>query len=122
MRKKYPELGSEIDTYIGNLNRIPKTVNTEVKVIGGMKRYASGTAYAPGGVALVGERGPELVDLPRGSRVFTASQTRSMARPGTLNAGTTTSQPTGIIINVLSADPEAVVEAIKRHEARNGTA
>ena len=69
MRKKYPELGSEIDTYIGNLNRIPKTVNTEVKVIGGMKRYASGTAYAPGGVALVGERGPELVDLPRGSRV-----------------------------------------------------
>ena len=45
-----------------------------------------------------------------------------MARPGTLNAGITASQPTGIIINVLSADPEAVVEAIKRHEARNGIA
>jgi len=32
--------------------------------------YASGTDYAPGGVALVGERGPELVNLPRGSQVI----------------------------------------------------
>lgn len=33
-------------------------------------RYASGTNFHPGGLAVVGERGPELVDLPRGSRVF----------------------------------------------------
>ena len=32
--------------------------------------YASGTDFAPGGLALVGERGPEIVELPRGSRVF----------------------------------------------------
>lgn len=32
--------------------------------------YASGTMYAPGGYALVGERGPEIVDLPRGSKVY----------------------------------------------------
>lgn len=32
--------------------------------------YASGTDYAWGGLSLVGERGPELVDLPRGSRVI----------------------------------------------------
>ena len=32
--------------------------------------YASGTNYAPGGYALVGERGPEIVDLPRGSKVY----------------------------------------------------
>lgn len=31
--------------------------------------FAAGTNYAPGGVALVGENGPELVDLPRGSKV-----------------------------------------------------
>lgn len=31
--------------------------------------FASGTNFAPGGLAVVGERGPELVDLPRGSRV-----------------------------------------------------
>ena len=32
--------------------------------------FASGTNFAPGGLAVVGERGPELVDLPRGSRVL----------------------------------------------------
>lgn len=32
--------------------------------------FAYGTNYAPGGLALVGERGPELVNLPRGSQVF----------------------------------------------------
>lgn len=31
--------------------------------------YAKGTNFAPGGMALVGERGPELVNLPRGSQV-----------------------------------------------------
>ena len=33
------------------------------------KAFALGTNYAPGGLALVGERGPELVNLPRGSTV-----------------------------------------------------
>jgi len=31
--------------------------------------FASGTNYAPGGLSLVGERGPEVVNLPRGSKV-----------------------------------------------------
>ncbi len=34
-----------------------------------MPAFAGGTSFAPGGIALVGERGPELVNLPRGSRV-----------------------------------------------------
>jgi hypothetical protein len=37
--------------------------------------FAAGTAAAPGGMAIVGERGPELVNLPQGARVYTASQT-----------------------------------------------
>ena len=32
--------------------------------------FAQGTAFAPGGLALVGEMGPELVNLPRGSQVI----------------------------------------------------
>lgn len=31
--------------------------------------YATGTNYHPGGMAMVGERGPELLSLPRGSKV-----------------------------------------------------
>lgn len=33
-------------------------------------RFALGTNHAPGGLALVGERGPELINLPRGSQVI----------------------------------------------------
>jgi phage-related tail protein len=32
--------------------------------------FASGTDFAPGGLSLVGEHGPELVNLPRGSQVI----------------------------------------------------
>jgi phage-related minor tail protein len=40
--------------------------------------YAKGTNYAGGGLSVVGEYGPEILDLPRGSKVKTASETRSM--------------------------------------------
>lgn len=33
-------------------------------------KFAGGTSFAPGGMALVGERGPELINLPRGSQVI----------------------------------------------------
>lgn len=41
-------------------------------------RYASGTNSARGGMALVGERGPELVSLPRGSKVYRNDETQKM--------------------------------------------
>ena len=40
----------------GNINKTPG--------------FAMGTNFAPGGMAIVGERGPELVNLPRGSQVI----------------------------------------------------
>jgi hypothetical protein len=36
----------------------------------GLPTFATGTDFAPGGLALVGERGPEIVNLPRGSQVI----------------------------------------------------
>lgn len=39
--------------------------------------YANGTNFAPGGLAMVGERGPELVNLPRGSQVIPNHELRS---------------------------------------------
>jgi hypothetical protein len=39
--------------------------------------FAQGTNYAPGGLALVGERGPELVNLPRGSQVISNRDLRA---------------------------------------------
>lgn len=36
----------------------------------GFKKNAAGTPFSPGGWTLVGENGPEIVNLPRGSEVF----------------------------------------------------
>jgi tape measure domain-containing protein len=47
-----------------------------------LPRFARGTNFAPGGLALVGEEGPELVNLPRGSQVKTAAQTRQALSGG----------------------------------------
>jgi hypothetical protein len=37
---------------------------------GGIMTYAGGTNFHPGGLAIVGDRGPEVVNLPRGSQVY----------------------------------------------------
>lgn len=50
--------------------------------LGRIPTLASGTPSFSGGQVLVGERGPELVDLPEGSRVHTATQTANMLGKG----------------------------------------
>jgi hypothetical protein len=40
--------------------------------------YSGGTDFSQGGLSLVGERGPEIVNLPRGSQVFSNSQSRGL--------------------------------------------
>lgn len=44
--------------------------------------FANGTVNAPGGMAWVGERGPELVNLPRGSQVIPAHRAQNMGGGG----------------------------------------
>lgn len=51
--------------------------------------FADGTDYAPGGMAIVGEEGPELINLPRGSKVFPADATRSMLNGSRIRSGQT---------------------------------
>lgn len=70
----------------GNINSVAKTVAGAAAKITNrasgtdffMPRYASGTNSARGGMALVGERGPELVSLPRGSKVYRNDETQKM--------------------------------------------
>jgi hypothetical protein len=42
--------------------------------------FAKGTPSAPGGIALVGEEGPELVNLPKGAAVYPSHTTRALLR------------------------------------------
>jgi len=61
-----------------NVNVKTNYSSTGGGMTGGVPRYASGTDFHPGGMAIVGERGAELVNLPRGSSVKTASETKDM--------------------------------------------
>lgn len=49
----------------GALKGLPGNIESKIH----LPRFAKGTDFAPGGLAVVGERGPELVNLPRGSQV-----------------------------------------------------
>ena len=45
-----------------------------------LKHYASGTDYHPGGLAMINEEGPEILDLPRGTRVIPHKQSMQLLR------------------------------------------
>lgn len=69
--------GQEMNQFAKNMAEM--TSNASASVSGaGRRGYAVGTRYHIGGPALVGEEGPEVVDLPRGSRVHTAQETKRM--------------------------------------------
>lgn len=55
--------------------------NVKAKVTGGADRNATGTQYYTGGRTWVGEDGPELVDLPKGSKVYPHGKSQNMAQP-----------------------------------------
>lgn len=66
--------------------------------------FAVGTNYAPGGWAMVGEQGPELMYVPRGAQIKTASETRNVLSSNSsaaVQADSTTRQPI-IIQSVLN--------------------
>jgi len=74
----------------------------------GVTPFASGVRNFAGGLALVGERGPELIGLPRGSNVYSNSESRSM--------GTTVNiyfQP-GSIVGAQGQSVEQLAEAVIR--------
>lgn len=43
--------------------------------------FANGTNYSPGGLALVGEQGPEILNLPQGSQVVPNGKTKALLAP-----------------------------------------
>ncbi|MBC8531812.1 phage tail tape measure protein [Gehongia tenuis] len=78
-------LGVIIATIQGRAKEMEHTFASVNRSVGSMSysasrvpSYAVGTSYHPGGMALVGEQGPELVALPRGSKVYTARQTEAV--------------------------------------------
>jgi len=77
----------KLDAMAGNaadaLRNIPTSIDVAMNVRGGVGGHLQhGTSYWGGGSAIVGEAGPELVNLPRGSAVYpnTSPQTQQHIR------------------------------------------
>ncbi|WP_161567290.1 phage tail tape measure protein [Acidilutibacter cellobiosedens] len=64
-------------TFTTRIREVFETVGNKVKNIG---RNAQGTDYWRGGLTWVGERGPELVNLPRGSKVLSNEKLMEMIK------------------------------------------
>jgi hypothetical protein len=77
---------------------------------GGIGLYANGTNYAPGGLSIVGERGPELVNLPQGSQVFDTNRSARMMAGN----GNNSNAPANLNVNVIGANGDEHVRALVR--------
>lgn len=84
-------------------------------------KFASGTDFFTGGNAIVGERGPEMVTLPRGSKIHPANETSKMM------GGQTTINITVQAGAFMGSQQDArryaqqIAEALKDVAAMNGT-
>lgn len=76
----------------GNMARYQEALNASSKVGGQVNnaaqtarkvgRNARGTRYWRGGATWIGEEGPELVELPQGSRIYPADKSKRMSGSG----------------------------------------
>ncbi len=64
-----------LGTQLGSIGAFGKSIQTNINRV---PAYANGTNFHPGGLALVGERGPELINMNRGASVMTNRDLRSM--------------------------------------------
>jgi len=114
---------NEIAALRYQLANVPRSITVGVlNKVQNIPAYAHGTLNHPGGMAMVGERGPELVSLPRNSSVYTAGETRQMMGAPMVGGGS--GGGTNVNITVNSLDPRgaatAVKEALDAYVARNG--
>ncbi len=90
-----------INAAIPNKLNLPKPLGDINLPDNPIPHLATGARNFRGGLALVGERGPELVGLPRGSDVYTARDTRRMA--GAASAA-------GEVTNVFNINNHGIVD------------
>lgn len=73
--------GEQMNQFAKNMGDMMSGVGSAIHGAG-VRGYAVGTRNHPGGLAIVGEEGPELVNLPRGSQVYTNQETNDMLKGG----------------------------------------
>lgn len=100
---KYAHLGKALERTGGQAGRGPKGL--------GFGGYALGTSWHPGGLAWVGEQGPELVNLPRGAQVLNNSKSMALA-------GSQTVDHSGVVYHVFQTNDRQTVAKIAQEFER----
>lgn len=74
------DAGANISRYWGNITGIFEGDGATARALESTNigRNARGTEYWGGGYTWVGEEGPEIVELPRGSRIYSNAESKSM--------------------------------------------
>jgi TP901 family phage tail tape measure protein len=81
----------------GMINNILGRIGSVAGAAAGIPAHASGTDFAPGGLSLVGEQGPELMYIPRGAQIIPNNKIGQMSSQG---ASAASGQPIQININI----------------------
>ncbi|SOC45769.1 tail length tape measure protein [Rhizobium subbaraonis] len=84
--------------------------------------FASGTPFAPGGPSIVGERGPELLDLPQGSNVVSNHKLMAaLAQSGGQGGGGNTKVDVGVSVDN-NGNLQAYVKSVSEGTSKNNLA
>lgn len=84
--------------------------------------FAGGTPSAPGGLSIVGEKGPELVNLPRGAQVFNAGKTQGILSGAAGNSGPAVVMQDNRTINIGEGASTETVLQLREELARDRAA
>lgn len=97
------------------IDAISRTENVDLGVAQEKHRnkllgYAKGTNFHPGGLSWVGEQGPEIIDVPRGSKIYTNEQSKGLVDKGRQ-----------IIQNINITSPKALSEREVARQTKKAT-
>jgi len=73
---------------IGVFNSLPGSSGSILQTVFNLPAHAMGTNFAPGGLSIVGENGPEILNIPQGSQVIPNNLLGSLSSLGNQRAST----------------------------------
>lgn len=82
---KTNDMTKEMEKAAESSNKIGANIQGMANATNTASRHASGTDFYRGGKTWVGEEGPELVELPKGSQIMSNKQSQQMAGAATNN-------------------------------------
>jgi hypothetical protein len=114
---------AQLNTWMNQPRTITVGVNTvssnPLNSVTSRTQAAGGTSL--GGMTIVGEEGPELVNMPKGANVLTAQETRAALGGGGGGGMTAVFNFSGTFIGTTQAQIEQwIVDSLARYSRRNG--